>query len=71
MVESGQKVRFEPFNELTGFGANDHKGKPVTGKVVAVYRRQKWFLVEYMCGGVCTYTSFKFSQIGKEVVIIG
>lgn len=71
MVEVGQKVRFDPFGEITGFGSNDNRGNYVTGTVVMVNEPHKWILVEYYCGGVKQRVSFKFSQIGKDVWICG
>lgn len=71
MVVIDDKVQFDPFDEITGFGSNDNKGKPVTGTVVMINYAHKWFLVEYECVGVKQRTSFKFSQIGKDVRICG
>lgn len=69
MIEVGQKVRFDPFIEIKGFGIQDNQGKTVTGTVVMVNEPHKWFSVEYDCGGVKMRTSFDFSQIGKDVLI--
>ena len=69
MIKVGQKVRFDPFKELKGFGAEDHRGEFVTGTVVMVNEPHKWFSVEY--GDPKQRTSFKFSQIGKDVLICG
>lgn len=68
MIQLGQKVKFDPFGELTGFGSEDHKGNYVTGTVVYVNVRNKWFSVEY--GNPKARTSFKFCDIGKEVKIV-
>ncbi len=67
MIQVGQKVMFDPFAEITGFASEDNRGNYVTGTVVAVYPRGKWFSVEY--GNPTARTSFKFCDIGKEVKI--
>ena len=71
MIKVGQEVQFDPFKEITGFASEDNRGKIVTGTVVIVHHLNKWFSVEYDCGGVKQRTSFKFSQIGKDVKICG
>lgn len=71
MVEMGDKVRFDPFKETTGFASEDHKGKMVTGTVMLLSPENGWFAVEYKSGGYKLWTSFKFSQIGKDVFICG
>ena len=65
MIKVGQKVRFDPFKEVTGFGSNDNRGNYVTGTVVSVNVPHKWFSVEY--GEPTMRTSFKFCDIGKAV----
>lgn len=69
MVEIGQKVRFDPFEQIVGFGAEDNRGKTVTGTVVLVNEEHKWFSVEY--GNPKMRTSFKFCDIGKAVTVCG
>lgn len=71
MILIDDKVRFDPFNEITGFASEDNRGNMVTGTVVLVNYEHKWFSVEYDCGGVKQRTSFKFCQIGKDVLICG
>ena len=71
MVEVGQKVRFDPFKEVTGFASIDNRGKIVTGTVVFVNHSNRWFLVEYESGGNKLRTSFMFSQLGEDVTICG
>ena len=71
MIEVGQKVSFDPFDELTGFGSRDNKGNVVTGKVVLVNEPHKWFLVEYICGKAKLRTSFKFCDVGERVNVCG
>ena len=67
-VAIGQKVRFDPFGDITGFGIKDNKGE-VVGTVVAIHRNHKWFGVEY--GDPKLRTSFKFCDIGKSVIPVG
>lgn len=69
MIKVGQKVRFDPFKELKGFGAEDNRGKMVTGTVVMVNYEHKWFSVEY--GDPKMRTSFKFCDIGSVVKVCG
>lgn len=64
----GQKVRFDPFATGFGFGIEDCRGE-VTGTVVEIYRKHKWFSVEY--GNPNQRTSFKFCEVGKSVNIVG
>ena len=68
MVEVGQKVRFDPFYGLKGQDINSNSDC-VTGIVVAVYERNKWFSVEW--GDPKQRTSFKFCDIGDGVTICG
>jgi hypothetical protein len=70
-ITVGEKVLFDPFETLTGFGSEDNRGEIVRGIVVLVNNAHKWFSVEYSCGGVKQKTSFKFSQIGKDVRTYG
>lgn len=67
MIKVGQKVKFDPFAEMTGFASLDNRGNYVTGTVVAVYPRGRWFSIEY--GDPKARASFKFCDIGKEVKI--
>lgn len=69
MITVDEKVQFDPFEAVTGFASEDNKGKMVAGTVVMVNYANKWFSVEYECGGKKQRTSFKFSQIGKDVFI--
>ena len=71
MITVDEKVQFDPFREITGFASEDHKGNLVTGTVVLVNYENKWFSVEYECGGTKQRISFKFCQIGKEVLVCG
>ena len=71
MIAYGAKVQFDPFQEITGFASEDNRGKLVTGTIIFVHYLNNWFSVEYECGGVKQRTSFKFSQVGKDVMICG
>lgn len=71
MIVIDDKVQFDPFKEITGFASEDNKGNVVTGTVVMVNYANKWFSVEYECGGEKLLASFKFCQIGKDVRVCG
>lgn len=68
MVEVGQKVRFDPCYNVTGFCARYDRGNIITGTVVMVNREHRWFSVEY--GKQKLRTSFKFVDIGGAVHIL-
>lgn len=68
MIRIGQKVQFDPLAFTFGFGSSEDKGKTTTGTVAYVNKEGKWFSVVY---GNKRRTSFKFSDIGKDVKIIG
>lgn len=70
MIHVGDTVLFDPFAEITGFASEDHKGGLFAGTVVMVNHEHKWFSVEYPINGVNQRTSFKFSQIGKNVHLL-
>ena len=65
MIEVGQKVRFDPFKESSGFYTKTNRKGAQLGTVCYVNRRHKWFSVEYNIPKL--RTSFKFSQIGMDV----
>ena len=66
MIQVGQKVAFDPFLYLTGYGCLDIKGEIVTGVVVYVNYDHRWFSVDYQN----TRHSFKFEDIGEVVEIV-
>lgn len=68
MIRVGQKVTFDPYLEITGFGVEACR-KQVTGVVVEVYEDHKWFSVVY--GDPKQRTSFNFADIGKTVTVNG
>ena len=69
MIRIGQKVRFDPFEGLKGYGIGDSKGSLVTGTVVFINAPHQWFSVEY--GEAKMRTSFKFTDIGQGVMVCG
>ena len=71
MITVDDKVQFDPFEVITGFASDLNRGNIVTGTVVMVNYANKWFSVEYECGGGKQRTSFKFCDIGKAVKICG
>ena len=71
MVVIDDKVQFDPLKEIQISGLTIDKGKMVTGTVVFINYAHKRFAVEYESGGVKQRTSFKFSQVGKDVLVCG
>jgi len=67
MIKVGQKVRFDPFDCLTGYGTEVIHRK-VTGKVVFVNARHRWFTVVDSKGRY--RASFHFCDIGKKVKLL-
>jgi hypothetical protein len=67
MLKVGQKVRFDPLAYCDGMGAETYKGEIVTGTIVFINDKHRWFSVEY--GG--QMTSFNYADIGEEVTVIG
>lgn len=64
MIQVGQKVRFDAFENIK---RSVERIKEITvGTVVYVNERHKWFSVQY---GENQRTSFKFTEIGKNVKI--
>ena len=68
MITAGRKVRFDPFESLFGYGIGDLR-EMVTGTVVTVYPKHKWFSVVY--GDNNQRISFKFCDIGGRVTVLG
>ena len=67
-IRVGQKVRFDPFVHVFGFGVDELR-YDVTGTVVEVFYEHKWFSVEY--GDPKQRISYKFCDIGERVKVIG
>ena len=68
MVVIGDKVVFDPFAYLQSHSDGCYRGR-VTGEIVEVNYKHKWFSVEYGCPAM--RTSFNFCDIGKEVRVYG
>ena len=72
MIDIGQKVRFVPcLDKKVGEPEEIIREKTVTGKVIYVDRAHKKFTVKYSCGGTIQKETFKFSELGKEVLVVG
>lgn len=72
MIDIGQKVRFVPCWNVKAYDSEEEiRAKTVTGKVIYVDRAHKKFTVKYSCGGTVQKETFKFSEIGKEVLVVG
>ncbi len=67
-IKIGQKVRFDPFETICGYGIDDMRYK-VEGTVVEIYWEHKWFSVEF--GDPKQRTSFNFADIGEMVMLVG
>ena len=67
MIQVGQKVEFDPFEYLTGYGVEDIRGETVTGTVDYVNYEHRWFSVVFEN----SRHSFKFHDIGEVVTICG
>ena len=64
MIKVGQKVRFDPFECLSGAGSEGIRRK-VSGTVDLVNSKHRWFSVIYDEGK--SRISFCFADIGKTV----
>ena len=71
MVEIGEKVRFVPSFVPKECNFSTAPNEYVKGKVVYVNHNHKYFTAEYGWEGSLQRESFKFSQIGKDVLICG
>ena len=69
MIKVGQKVKFDPFAHITGYGVEAMRGNMLTGTVVMVNETHKLFFVEY--GDPKAITAFKFCDIGTAVKVCG
>ena len=65
MVQLGQKVRYDPFKDMTYMGVGDIR-KVVTGVVTYINHKRGWFMVEWE--GL--KTTFRFSDIGTNVKLV-
>ena len=73
MIDIGQKMTFVPcFLYSDKDTKHEHRCKMITGKVIYVNRRHKQFTVKYSFGGGTKMKeTFKFSQIGQDIHIVG
>lgn len=70
MICVGEKVRFDPYENMSGVGIDSMRGQHIMiGEVVEVNYLHKWFSVEYGCPAM--RTSFKFCDIGSVVKVVG
>ena len=67
-IAPGRKVRFDPFETITGYGVDAIRGM-VTGTIVKVYPEHRWFSVAY--GEPKQLISFKFCDVGERVKFVG
>ena len=72
MINIGQKVRFVPcWNKRVYDTKEEIRLKSIIGKVIYVDRAHKTFTVRYSCGGTIQKETFKFSDLDKEVLVVG
>ena len=72
MIDIGQKMRFIPHYNINEHDDEEAKRKKtVTGKVIYVNRQHKQFTVKFNCGGTMQKETFKFTDIGEEIFIVG
>ena len=69
MVRVGQRVRFDPYEYITGYCSDFIRGTKVNGTIVMVNEERRWFSVEY--GDPKARASFKFCDIGERVKVFG
>ena len=69
MICVGEKVRFDPFEQIQTKDNGCCRGSYVIGEVVEVNYSHKWFSVEYGCPAL--RTSFKFCDVGSVVKAVG
>lgn len=68
-IAAGRKVRFDPFETITGMGVEVFRGEEVIGTITKVYPEHQWFSVVW--GDPKQRISFKFSDIGERVNFVG
>ena len=62
MIKVGQKVRFDPHAGITSYGFTMVRGE-VTGTVVMVHHKHRYFTAEYEAGGQTFKCSFNFNDL--------
>lgn len=43
----------------------------ITGRIVSIHKGHGWFLVRWRAGKTIQHESFKFCDIGKDVLLLG
>ena len=72
MIKLGQEVSFIPHWNIIRYDSRAEIGaKTITGTVIYANHQKRNFTVEYSCGGTTQRESFKFSDIGNEIHIVG
>lgn len=72
MINIGDTVQFIPgWNCSITDNPAEKRAKMISGKVTYVNRHHKQFCVKYKCGGGPQKETFKFSQIGSDVHVVG
>lgn len=73
MIDIGQTMRFVPhWNKGEADSKEEIRSKLIDGKVIYVDRAHRKFTVKYsICGGPHMKETFKFSQIGSDIHIVG
>ena len=69
MIKVGQKVRINPFKDVTFRGCTELHGY-IDGVVKFIHPTNRWFNVEYGDEQGVRLTSFKFDDIGKAVKLV-
>lgn len=70
-MEYGAKVRFVPaYFESKVLSPADRRALSVTGRVIYINERNKYFVAEYPCGNEKQREAFNFVDIGKAVKVI-
>jgi hypothetical protein len=72
MIGQGMKVRFTPFFSVNAIDTKEEAARRmITGTIAYINWANKCFWIAFACGGTKQMECFKFSQIGKDVVVIG
>ena len=71
MVKIGQKVQFEVLKGIKKLNIPGEFCRIATGTVVYINHQNRWFSVEYDCNGSKQRASFKYFQIGQDVMLCG
>jgi hypothetical protein len=72
MIAVGTSVEYLPYFMVNERDTPEERlSNRIVGKVISVNNAHRFFTVQYMAHGVPIRESFKFSQLGEEVVICG